>query len=58
LYYDTVKNLLSTIPGVGLVTINPLTNQITVTTSAGKNDTVGQTIIVDVVIVYDIMCLK
>ena len=30
LYYDTVKNLLLTIPGVGGVTIDALNNQITV----------------------------
>jgi hypothetical protein len=57
LYYDTVRNLLLSIPGIGSVTINQLTNQITVATIPGNGAVVGQTIVVDIVIVYDIMCL-
>lgn len=57
LYYDTVRNLLLSVPGIGGVTINQLTNQITVSTIPGNEAVVGQTIVVDIVIVYDIMCL-
>jgi hypothetical protein len=57
-YYDTVRNLLLTIPGVGGVTINPLTNQITIETTRGDDTLNGQEIVVDLVIDYDIMCLS
>ena len=54
LYYDTVRNLLLSVPGIGGVTINQLTNQITVQTNPGSTAAVGQTIVVDIVVVYDI----
>ena len=57
LYYNNVRNLLLSIPGIGSVTINQLTNQITVSTIPGNNAAIGQTIVIDIVIVYDIMCL-
>lgn len=57
-YYDTIKSLLLTVPGVGNVTINPLTNQITIETTRGNDTLNGQEIIVDLVIEYDIMCLN
>jgi hypothetical protein len=57
LYYDTVRSLLLSVPGIGGVTINQLTNQITVSTIPGNEAVIGQTIVVDIVIVYDIMCL-
>jgi hypothetical protein len=53
-----VRNLLLTIPGVGGVTINPLTNQITIETTRGDDTLNGQEIVVDLVIDYDIMCLS
>lgn len=56
-YYDTIKELLLSVPGVGNVTINALTNQITIETSKGNTTLNGQEIIVDLVIEYDIMCL-
>jgi YVTN family beta-propeller protein len=58
LYYDTVKDLLLTIPGIGSVTIDALNNQITVTTEPGNTTLNGQEIIVELTIVYDIMCLS
>jgi hypothetical protein len=58
LYYDTVKDLLLTIPGVGGVTIDALNNQITITTDPGNTTLNGQEIIVELTIVYDIMCLS
>lgn len=58
LYYDTVKDLLLTIPGVGDVTIDSLNNQIIISTKPGDNTLNGQEIIVELTIVYDIMCLS
>ena len=58
LYYDTVKNLLLTVPGVGIVTIDALNNQITISTSQNNTILNGQEIIVELTIVYDIMCLS
>lgn len=58
LYYDTVKQLLLSVPGVGNVTIDQLNNQITIETSRGNDSLQGQEIIIDLIIVYDIMCLS
>lgn len=57
LYYDTVRNLLLTIPGVGGVTIDSLNNQITIQTAPNNTTLNGQEIVIDLIIVYDIMCL-
>lgn len=57
-YYDTIRELLLSVPGVGNVTINALTNQITIETSRGNDTLNGQEIIVDLIIEYDIMCLS
>jgi len=58
LYYDTVKSLLLTIPGIGGVTIDSLNNQIIINTKPGDNTLNGQEIVVKLTIVYDIMCLS
>jgi uncharacterized protein (DUF2141 family) len=58
LYYDTVTNLLQTIPGIGTITIDALNNQITIQTVPGNNTLNGQEIVVDLTIVYDTMCLS
>ena len=57
-YYDTIRELLLSVPGVGNVIINALTNQITIETTRGNETLNGQEIIVDLVIEYDIMCLS
>jgi len=57
-WYDTVKSLLLSVPGVGNVTIDQLNNQITIETSRNDNSLQGQEIIIDLVIVYDIICLS
>ena len=57
-YYDTIRELLLTIPGVGNVIINALTNQITIETTRGNDTLNGQEIIIDLIIEYDIMCLN
>ena len=58
LYYSTVNDLLLTIPGVGDVSFDSLNNQIKVSTKAGDTTLNGQEIIVELTIVYDIMCLS
>jgi uncharacterized protein (DUF2141 family) len=58
LWYNTVKSLLLSIPGVGNVTIDELNNQITIETSKNNTSLKGQEIVIDLVIVYDIMCLS
>lgn len=57
LYYDAVENLLSSVPGIGQITINQLGNQIKIETLPNDNSLDGQEIILDLIIVYDIMCL-
>ena len=58
LYYDTVKDLLLTVPGVGNVTIDAVNNQITISTDPSNTNLNGQEIVVELTIVYDIMCLS
>jgi hypothetical protein len=58
LYYDTVKDLLLTVPGVGSVTIDAVNNQITISTDPSNTNLNGQEIVVELTIVYDIMCLS
>ena len=57
LYYDTITQLLLSIPGVGSVTVNPLENIITIETTRGNDTLQGQEIIIDLIIEYDIICL-
>jgi uncharacterized protein (DUF2141 family) len=57
LYYDTITQLLLSVPGVGNVIVNPIENQITIETIKGDNTLNGQEIIIDLIIVYDIVCL-
>ena len=58
LYYDTVKDLLQTIPGIGTITIDALNNQITIQTNPNDTTLNGQEIVVDLTIVYDTICLS
>jgi hypothetical protein len=57
LYYDTITQLLLSVPGVGGVTVNPTENLITIETTRDDNTLQGQEIIIDLIIVYDIICL-
>jgi uncharacterized protein (DUF2141 family) len=57
-WYNTVKSLLLSVPGVGDVIIDQLNNQITIETSRDNTSLQGQEIIIDLVIVYDIICLS
>ena len=56
IWYNTVKSLLMTIPGIGNVTVNQLNNEITIETIRDDNSLEGQEIIIDLIIVYDIKC--
>jgi large repetitive protein len=58
LYYDTVVDLLNTIPGIGIITVDSANNQITIQTSTDSSTLDGQEIIVELIIVYDIICLS
>jgi uncharacterized protein (DUF2141 family) len=58
LYYDAVKDLLLTVPGIGSVTIDAVNNQITISTDPSNTTLNGQEIVVELTIVYDIMCLS
>jgi hypothetical protein len=52
-----VVSLLQTIPGIGNVTVDSGNNQITIETSPGNTTLDGQEIIVELIIVYDTICL-
>ena len=56
-YYDTVVNLLQTIPGIGNVTVDAGNNQIKIETNPNNNSLDGQEITIELLIVYDIICL-
>lgn len=58
LYYDTVRDLLLTIPGIGNISFDSLNNQIKISTKAEDTTLNGQEIIIELTIVYDIMCLS
>ena len=58
LYYDTVVDLLNTIPGIGIITVDSANNQITIQTSTDSSTLDGQEIIIELIIVYDIICLS
>jgi len=57
LWYDEIQNILLGIPGIGSVTIDALNNQITITTSTINPILNNQEIIIELIIIYDIMCL-
>lgn len=57
LYYDTLKNLLLTVPGISSVVIDPLNNQITIQTNPANPVLNNQQIIIELIIFYDIICL-
>lgn len=57
IYYDAVDSLLSGISGITDVQINPINNQITITTTKNNTTLTGQEVMVKLSIDYDIMCL-
>lgn len=56
LWFNTIKALLLTVPGIGSVTIDPINNIITIKTISGDNRLVGQQIVINLSINYDITC--
>jgi hypothetical protein len=57
-WYDTLRTLLLGISGVGNVSIDQLNNQITIETSRNNSSLDGQEIVVELIIVYNIICLS
>jgi hypothetical protein len=57
-YYDTIRTLLLGIPGVGNVIIDQLNNQITIETNRNNTSLQGEEIVIELIIVYDIICLS
>jgi hypothetical protein len=57
-YYDTIRTLLLEIPGVGNVIIDQLNNQITIETNRNNTSLQGEEIVIELIIVYDIICLS
>lgn len=58
LWYNTVQTLLETIPGIGEVTVNELTSEITIETDRSEAILNNQEVIVELIILYDIRCLS
>lgn len=56
-WFNVVKSLLQTIPGVGLVTVDSLTNQLYIQTNPSNPILLNQKIIIELIINYDIDCL-
>jgi hypothetical protein len=57
-WYNTIDSLVSSILGVQDVIIDQINNQIIITKSTTNDSLNGQEIIIELVIVYDIMCLS
>jgi hypothetical protein len=57
LWYTTIESMLESIYGIGNVTVNQLTNEITIETDRSETSLNGQEVIIELIIVYDIMCL-
>ena len=57
LWYDTVVSLLYTVPGIGNVTADPLTNQLLIQNNPSNPILVNQKIVIELIIDYDINCL-
>ena len=57
LYYSTIETLLESIWGIGDVTIDQLTNEITIRTDRSETILNNQEVKVELIIVYDIKCL-
>lgn len=56
LWYTTIRTMLYTVPGVGVVTVDPTNNLITIQTIPDSTILNGQQIIVELVINYNIQC--
>ena len=56
LWYDTVKTLLLTIPGISNVTIDPMNNELSISTDPNNTTILSQKIVIELIINYDINC--
>ena len=56
LWYDTVKTLLLTIPGISNVIVDPINNELSISTDPNNTSIVTQKIIIELIINYDINC--
>jgi hypothetical protein len=56
LWFNSIENLLLTVPGIDSVNIDPLTNQISITKSSTNPYLDGQVINIAIAIEYDIDC--
>jgi hypothetical protein len=57
-WYNTLRDILLGVPGVGNVLIDQINNQITIETSRNNTSLEGQEIVVDLIIEYNIICLS
>jgi uncharacterized protein (DUF2141 family) len=55
-WYNTITSLLQSVSGISSVTVDPLTNQISISASP-NSPIVNQEVSVKLIIVYDIICL-
>lgn len=58
LWYNTVQSLLETVPGIGQVTVNELTSEITIETDRSEGPINCEEVVVELIILYDIRCLS
>jgi hypothetical protein len=56
LWYDTVKTLLLTIPGISNVIVDPINNELSISTDPNNTSIVTQKIVIELIINYDINC--
>ena len=57
LWFNSIETLLEGISGIQSVTLDPLTSEITIKTDPSNPSLTNQEIIVELIIIYDIMCL-
>ena len=56
LWFDAIKSLILSIPGISNVSVDELNNQLIIQTIPGDTSLTGQEVIIELVIVYDISC--
>ncbi|MGA1048733.1 MAG: hypothetical protein ACO3UU_12055, partial [Minisyncoccia bacterium] len=56
LWFFTIKSMLESVSGVTKVIINEATNQFIIETTDGENSLNSQQVLVELTIVYDIIC--
>jgi hypothetical protein len=56
LWYDTIKTLLLTIPGISNVVVDPINNELSISTDPNNTTITSQKIVIELIINYDINC--